>query len=224
MKERQRQERERLIVQATGELLAEKGYDAISMEEIASRVGISRTAIYLHFPSKEELVLALLRRSIETSAERLDTLLAQKISAREKVRTLIERSYGPVAQPTFQAFMTIMQSPTFLSRAAEKEETMRDMRDMWKPTEDRLTLLLEEGKQSGDFDADMPTTLMVRLLATLLSPFTKQMFAQEQMPLDAIVPYLCRYFLKGIAADQPAETAAAKTFARYPGAPPSDDS
>ena len=224
LKERQRQERERLILEATGELLAEKGYDAISMEEIASRVGISRTAIYLHFPSKEELVLALLRRSIETSAERLDALLAEKMSAREKVRTLIERSYSAVAQPTFQAFMTVMQSPSFLSKATEKEVTMQDMRDLWKPTEDRLTVLLEDGKRSGDFDSDMPTTLMVRLLATLLSPFTKHMFEQEQMPLDAIVPYLCRYFLKGIAADQPGETAAAKTFIPCPDVQPSDGS
>ncbi len=198
LKERQRQEREQLILQATSEVLAEKGYDAMSMEDVASRVGISRAAIYLHFPSREDLVLALLQRGIETSAQRLDTLLAEKISPREKVRAIIERSYGSTPQPSFQVFAALMHSPTFFSKAAEKRATMADL---WKPTVQRLTALLEEGKRSGDFDPDMPTELMVSLLANLLSPFTKHMFEQEPVPMPVVVKYLCRYFLKGIATE-----------------------
>jgi TetR/AcrR family transcriptional regulator, fatty acid metabolism regulator protein len=198
LKDRQRQERERLILHAASEALVEKGYDAMSMEDIASRVGISRAAIYLHFPSKEDLVLALFQRGIETSVERFDVLLAEKISPREKVRALIERSYSGTAQPSFQAFTAVMHSPTFFSKAAEKR---KDMSEMWKPTMQRLSALLEEGKRSGDFDPDMPTPLMVNLLVGLISPFTKHALEREQMPLSVVVECLCRYFLKGIAPD-----------------------
>ena len=127
LKERQRQERERLILQAASEALVEKGYDAMSMEDIAGRVGISRAAIYLHFPSKEDLVLALLQRGIETSVERFDALLAQPISPREKVRLLIERSYSGAAQPWFQAFTAVMHSPSFYSKAAEKRKDLGEI-------------------------------------------------------------------------------------------------
>lgn len=198
LKERQRQERERLILQATSEVLTEKGYDAMSMEDVASRVGISRAAIYLHFASKEDLIVALLQRGIETSAERLDMLLAEKSSPREKVRAIIERSYGSSPQPSFQVFNVLMHSPTFFSKVADKRTTMEDL---WKPTTQRLAALLEEGKRSGDFDPDMPTGLMVSLLTGLLSPFTKHMFEQQAIPMPVVVNYLCRYFLKGIAPD-----------------------
>jgi len=198
LRERQRQERERLILQATSEVLIEKGYDAMSMEEVASRIGISRAAIYLHFPSKEDLVLALLQRGIETSVERLDELIAEKGSPREKVRAIIERSYGSTPQPSFQVFNAIMHSPTFFSKAAEKRTTMGDL---WKPTVQRLSALLEEGKRSGDFDPEMPTQLMVNLLVNLLSPFTKHMFEQESIPMPVVVNYLSRYFLKGVSSD-----------------------
>jgi TetR/AcrR family transcriptional regulator, fatty acid metabolism regulator protein len=200
LKERQRQERERLILQATSEALAQKGYDAMSMEDIAGRVGISRAAIYLHFPSKEDLVLALIQHGIETSVERLDALLAEHKSPREKVRALIERSYGNAVQSSFQVFSAVMHNPTFFSKAAEKRQAMGDL---WKPTTQRLAALLEQGKRSGDFDPDMPTPLMVGLLVVLISPFTKHMFEQEQIPLPVVAENLCRYFLKGVAPDFP---------------------
>src|SRR5581483_8243141 len=60
LKERQRQEREQLILRAARELLMERGYHDMSIDEIAERVGISKGTVYLHFASKEDLVLALL--------------------------------------------------------------------------------------------------------------------------------------------------------------------
>ena len=206
LKERQRKQRERLILQAAGEAITQKGYDALSLEEVAGRVGISRAAIYLHFASKEDLVLALIEHNIETSAERLDALLAEHTSPREKVRAVIRRSYGSMSLPSFQAVSAIMHSPTFLSKAAAKRNAMSDL---WRPLVQRLTALLEEVKRSGDFDPDMPTPLMVNLLVSLISPFTKHALEQEQLPPSVIVKYLCRYFLNGIApeaADDVSET------------------
>ncbi len=59
LKEKQRQEREALILQAAEEVLMEKGYHETSIDEIAARVGIAKGTVYLHFPSKEDLVIGL---------------------------------------------------------------------------------------------------------------------------------------------------------------------
>src|SRR5258708_30382160 len=66
LKERQRQEREDLILQAAEEILTEKGYYETSMDEIAARVGVAKGTLYLHFPGKEDLVFALFNREVET--------------------------------------------------------------------------------------------------------------------------------------------------------------
>ncbi|TMC17177.1 MAG: helix-turn-helix transcriptional regulator, partial [Chloroflexi bacterium] len=50
LKEKQRREREELIIQAAEEVLQEKGYYETSMDEIAARVGIAKGTIYTHFP------------------------------------------------------------------------------------------------------------------------------------------------------------------------------
>jgi len=46
----------RNIIAAAGELFAERGFDAVTMREIAKRAGCSHTAIYLYFTDKEALL------------------------------------------------------------------------------------------------------------------------------------------------------------------------
>jgi len=48
------------VIEATGKLLAEKGYTATSIETIARRAGVGKATIYRRWRSKEELVVELL--------------------------------------------------------------------------------------------------------------------------------------------------------------------
>src|SRR5207302_10908597 len=65
LKEKQRQEREALILQVAEEVLMEKGYHEMSIDEIATRVGIAKGTVYLHFSSKEDLVVAIFERDMQ---------------------------------------------------------------------------------------------------------------------------------------------------------------
>ena len=47
------------ILEASGALFAEKGFDATTMQDIILRSGLSKGAIYHHFRSKEEIMQAL---------------------------------------------------------------------------------------------------------------------------------------------------------------------
>jgi len=49
------------ILDAAFDVFAERGYDAGSMRDIASRVGVTEPALYRHFPSKEALFLSLMK-------------------------------------------------------------------------------------------------------------------------------------------------------------------
>src|SRR5216684_7426172 len=75
LKEKQRREREELIIRAAEEVLQEKGYYETSMDEIAARVGIAKGTIYTHFPGKEELVMAIFNRTMQTFLEGIDGVI-----------------------------------------------------------------------------------------------------------------------------------------------------
>lgn len=55
-RERKRQETRERIVDAAAELFAERGFDAVSVMEIARRAGVVEKTVFNHFPVKEGLV------------------------------------------------------------------------------------------------------------------------------------------------------------------------
>jgi AcrR family transcriptional regulator len=82
-----------LILDAVDVLLGKYGYKKMTMDDVARQVGIGKGTIYLHFPGKEELVLAHIDRIAErvvaglraTAAasrplgERLERMLVQRV-------------------------------------------------------------------------------------------------------------------------------------------------
>ena len=66
------QAREDAIVEAVNRLLAEKGFDLMTVDQVATEVGIAKASLYKHFPSKEDLAAAAMVRVLA----RAKTLLA----------------------------------------------------------------------------------------------------------------------------------------------------
>lgn len=197
LKERQRQERERLIVQAAAEMLVERGYHDMAIDEIAARVGISKGTVYLHFASKEDLVLALLDRGMRDFVQRLSQVLDAPGSPREKLRRIFERVYGASAL-RFQMLHAVFQDSTLMGRLHEKRQSHEEI---WDEPMRRIGELFEAGKASGDFDPAIPTPVLQSLFWSLLTPHTyRRLVVEQQLSLDAVVDQLSRFFFKGIAA------------------------
>lgn len=61
--------REDAIVAAVNRLLAEKGFDLMTVDEVAAEVGIAKASLYKHFASKEALAAAAMVRVLQRTAE-----------------------------------------------------------------------------------------------------------------------------------------------------------
>lgn len=66
------------ILDAAAKLFAESGYDAVSMNAVAERAGVSKANIFHHFSSKESLYLAVVRAACHDAGERLGELGAER--------------------------------------------------------------------------------------------------------------------------------------------------
>jgi AcrR family transcriptional regulator len=78
--------RENAILDATTAVLGSKGYDLMTMDDVAGAVGISKPSLYKHFKSKEELVGEAMIRLLDGAIEQVAALDAalgpvQKLSA-----------------------------------------------------------------------------------------------------------------------------------------------
>lgn len=68
--------REDAIVRAVNRLLAEKGFDLMTVDEVAADVGIAKASLYKHFPSKEDLAAAAMVRVVGLAQAFLSSLPA----------------------------------------------------------------------------------------------------------------------------------------------------
>jgi AcrR family transcriptional regulator len=77
------------ILDATGEFLARYGYQKMTIDNLAQHVGIGKGSIYLHFESKEEIVLSHIDRIVENLIKELKIISQKKISPQEKLRRMM---------------------------------------------------------------------------------------------------------------------------------------
>ncbi len=77
-REQMHQAREDAIIQSVNRLLAEKGFDAMTVDEVAAEVGIAKASLYKHFASKEELAAAAMVRVMLRAVAFLDSLDTSK--------------------------------------------------------------------------------------------------------------------------------------------------
>ena len=77
------------ILDATDRLLARFGYRKMTVEDIAVEAGIGKGSIYLHFSSKEEVVLSHIDRIVDRLLERLKEIARSDASAAERLRVML---------------------------------------------------------------------------------------------------------------------------------------
>jgi len=77
------------ILDATDRLLARYGYRKMTVEDIAHEAGIGKGTIYLHFASKEEVVLSHVDRIVDRLKERLREINSSSVPAPERLRQML---------------------------------------------------------------------------------------------------------------------------------------
>lgn len=83
-------ERRQIILNAAAELFSLSGYDRTSIRDIATKVGLLPGSVYHHFPSKEELYLAVLREGFVTQMARIKKAVEKGKDPWDKLRRACE--------------------------------------------------------------------------------------------------------------------------------------
>jgi len=157
--ERKGDVRERAILDACEALLAQKGYDAMTVGDIAQGAGITRGALYFYFGSKQEVVAALVARTVEHLWER-SRATAQAEDPRQAVAAAMRRTVE-----LWNAHGLVMRAAIDLSLSVP------EIGELWNRTADlfitAITAVLERaGVQAGS--APEQAAAMARALCWMI--------------------------------------------------------
>lgn len=80
------------IARSASELFVDVGYEAVTMEQIAARAGVSKRTLYKYFPVKEAILAHQLESELARDVARLDIRLDERAGFRAIVTALLSES------------------------------------------------------------------------------------------------------------------------------------
>src|SRR5690606_37990738 len=148
---------DRAVLDSTSALLDELGYPELAIEQVARRAGVSKTAIYRRWPTRQHLVLAELKRRMgrvvppQTGCTRCDLVESLELFAR---------------------VVTCMGAETISSLLADctddPELRQTFMSTVFDPPRAAIHATLQHARDRGDLRSDVDLTLAVDTLASFV--------------------------------------------------------
>lgn len=163
-----------LILDAVDSLLARFGYRKMTMEDVAREVGIGKGTIYLHFPSKEELVLAHVDRIAEAVVGKLRELAGATDPVERRLRRMLVlrvlHRFDSVAHysQSLGDLLSSVRAPLLARRQAHFEKEAAVFEEV-----------LREGARLGELDCPDPRSAARVLIQSTNSHLPFNLSARE---------------------------------------------
>ena len=180
-KEQMLQAREQALIDAVNRLLAEKGFEAMTVDEVAAEVGIAKASLYKHFPSKEDLAAAAMAHLMDKALEFVQSQ-EDKPNPLDKLRATVAWTMRlklsgnmptlPSQNSTLRA--TLMRHKRYMDGLMEVSE--------------RLGAWIEAAQAQGHINKTLPVVVVLyTLFARACDPVLEFMQATGAYSNDAIV-------------------------------------
>ena len=155
------------IIEVSGKILIEKGIKGLTTKTVASEMNFSESAIYRHFKSKEEILIALLSLLKQNMNKRLTAEIKPQNTAAENFKAVFASQFNYFKKNPH--FVVAVLSDGLLD---ESEEIKTIILQLMQNKMQLLGQILEQGKQTNEFNTEISTE---DLLPIILGSFRFQM-------------------------------------------------
>ena len=182
LRERMLQVRHEAIIDTVNRLLAERGYDMMTVDEVAADVGIAKASLYKHFASKEALAAAAMKRVLDRALAQLNELQAlPDATAAHRLRGIVRWDL----QTQDDGQMPSLPSQNSALRSVLTSD--RDYMGLLMNVSDRLGEWIVQAQRDGDIDAELPPELVLfTIFARACDPVLPALKAAGHPPQQVI--------------------------------------
>lgn len=188
--------RTREILAAARQLMESRGLEAVTMEEIAGAAGVAKGTVYLYFPSKDELLGALVTQVGESMLRDIEVIVKSPAAPTGKIRGVASLllDYLIKERVLFPAYARDLRragrcSPrAYWSHLQEMEEKFIDL----------LTPVFDQGIAAGLFIPTNPRLLTFMLRGLARSVGYYQMAEGGEEAVKEALPVLLTLLFSGL--------------------------
>jgi TetR/AcrR family transcriptional regulator, cholesterol catabolism regulator len=181
------------ILEAAGNVFLKKGYEAASLQEIATEVGILKGSIYYYIKTKEDLLFEIVRRSQdvfentleedpETAAAAAPVRLAAFIT-RWTTLSSKERNWGEVGESSFHRL-----SDPRLKVVIERRDEFSDY----------VKSIIKQGITEGAFDPDVDVSLATIAVFELLRSTREWHQPSGRLSKASVAEWYAQFIVRGL--------------------------
>jgi AcrR family transcriptional regulator len=186
----------RRVLETASEQYMRLGFSAVTTDETARAAGISKKTLYQHFPSKDALLLSVVRSHCEKHNATIRTICRdEECSIGKRLKRMI--SYLSKLFGEFSPAIVHDLRRNVPKAWDEVEATRR------RCVEEDFGALFKEGRERGDFRKDVdPKVFMMIYAETLRNVVNPQAFAQLGVPPARVFETVYKVLFEGVLTEK----------------------
>ena len=186
--------RETAIIQSVNRFLAEKGFDAMTVDEVAAEVGIAKASLYKHFTSKAELACAAMVAAMRKAQDFIQAVPAEQ-SPIDKLKSVTRWTMTL----KLQGLMPSLPSQNSSLRATLMAS--KDYMDGLMEVSDALGGWIEQAQAQGQINTTLPpVAVLYTLFARACDPVLEFLKMGEQHTDEQILDLVMSTCFDGLSA------------------------
>jgi TetR/AcrR family transcriptional repressor of nem operon len=186
-----------LIVEKTAPLFNTRGFDGTSLSDLTQATGLTKGALYGHFPDKNEIAKAAFLHSVKKVKQMVRQKMDQASTSRKQLEALLDFYSEYVFHPPVAGGCPLLNS------AIEVDDYKTNMRKVvgseLVATVEFITSLLKKGVKNNEFKSDIkPRHLAYTFFCSVEGALMFARVERSREPMDIIVKH-CKEILKQIS-------------------------
>lgn len=149
------------ILDAAAQIFREKGFHAASMQEIAQAVNLQKASLYHHVASKQDILLALLDRALDTLIEQFENDVNPQLPPPDRLRQAMQAYLQAMLDNRDLAAVLLLEHRSLEPHHHASHIPRRDRFErLWRD-------LIEEGRRKHTFNCNDPALSAKAMLGAM---------------------------------------------------------
>lgn len=189
------------VLEAAGQLFANKGFAETSVDEIADRAGVAKGTIYTHFSSKDEILVTILRIGNTELTEQIHRLMREDLPYPSRLKNVCKAMLKYLDHHQHFHRVYSIQRQMVPLQECHSDVFRQELFQQFMNSHKILTGYIQEGIDAGYFRPVSAQVIAAHFPVMLSHSLFIDYVFQHNSSLDDLTEFFYNFFMHGFGAE-----------------------